>query len=104
MSKTLTVDNFDQEVLHADKPILVDFFSKTCGPCRMLAPLLEELSEENTDFYVGKVCVDDEMELALKYSISAVPTMLIFKDGECVENIQGFHRKEQLLEIMKKFV
>lgn len=104
MSKIITKSNFEDQVIHSDKPILVDFFSKTCGPCRMLAPFIQELSEENTDFYVGKVCVDDEMELAMKYSITHVPTMLIFKNGECVDKIQGFRSKEELLEVMKGYV
>lgn len=104
MSKILTQDNFEAEVIHSDKPVLVDFFSKTCGPCRMLAPLLEELSEETTDFYIGKVCVDDEMPLALNYSIRVVPTMLVFKDGECLEKIEGFRSKEELSKLMEGFV
>ena len=104
MTITITSANFQETVQSSKTPILVDFFSQTCGPCKMLAPILEDLSEENSDFQVGKVCVDDEMNLALQYSIRVVPTMLIFKNGECVERFEGVRGKNELLEIMKKYV
>lgn len=104
MSKTITSANFKEEVLNSGKPILVDFFSKNCGPCRMLAPVLDQIAEDNTDFYVGKVCVDDEMPLAIEFSVSVVPTLLIFKNGECVEKFTGYRNKEEILEIMKNFI
>lgn len=104
MSKVITKSNFNEEVINSDKPILVDFFSKTCGPCRMLAPVLDEIADETTDFYIGKVCVDDETSLAMEFSISLVPTLLVYKNGECVEKFTGYRNKEEILEIMKKFI
>lgn len=104
MSKIITNSNFKEAVVNSPKPFLVDFFSKTCGPCRMLAPVLDEISKENTDFEIGKVCVDDEMSLAMEFSIQVVPTMLIYKNGECVKKLEGFRNKEEILSIMQKYV
>lgn len=104
MTKTITISNFEETVVNSKTPFLVDFFSKTCGPCRMLAPVLDEISEENTGFEIGKVCVDDEMPLAMEFSVRVVPTMLIYKNGECVERLEGFRNKEELLSVMKKYV
>lgn len=104
MTKTITNSNFQETVVNSKTPFLVDFYSKTCGPCRMLAPVLDEISEENTEFEIGKVCVDDEMPLAMEFSVRVVPTMLIYKNGECVERLEGFRNKEELLSVMKKYV
>lgn len=104
MTKTITNSNFQETVVNSKTPFLVDFFSATCGPCKMLAPVLEEISEENTTFQIGKVCVDDEMPLAMEFSVRVVPTMLIYKNGECVERLEGFRNKEELLSIMNKYV
>ncbi|MDE6312781.1 MAG: thioredoxin [Lachnospiraceae bacterium] len=104
MSKKITGDNFETQVLSSDKPILVDFYSTTCGPCMMLAPILEELAETETDYYIGKVNVEEDMALTTKYSVRVVPTLLIFKDGECVKRFEGLHSKEQLTDIMKGVV
>lgn len=104
MTKTITSANFQETVVNSKTPILVDFYSQTCGPCKMLAPILEEISEETSDFLIGKVCVDEEMDLALEYSVRVVPTMLVFKDGECIERFEGVRGKGELLEIMKKHV
>ena len=104
MSKKITENNFEQEVLASDKPILVDFYSSTCGPCMMLSPILEELSESQTDYYIGKINVEESMPLAMKYSVRVVPTLLIFKGGECVKRFEGFHSKDQLTDIMKGVV
>ena len=104
MNKVITNSNFQETVVNCAKPFLVDFFSKTCGPCRMLAPVLDEISKENSDFEIGKVCVDDEMSLAMKFSIQVVPTMLIYKNGECVEKLEGFRSKEEILSIMQKYI
>ena len=104
MSKVITKSNFNEEVINSDKPILVDFFSKSCGPCRMLAPVLDAIAEETTDFYVGKVCVEDELPLALEFSISVVPTLLVFKEGKCLETFTGYRNKEEILKIMEQFI
>lgn len=104
MTKTITSANFQETVVNSKTPVLVDFYSTTCGPCKMLAPILEQISEETSDFSIGKVCVDDEMDLALNFSVRVVPTMLIYKNGECVERLEGVRPKAELLEIMKKYV
>lgn len=103
MTKTITSANFQETVVNSKTPILVDFYSQTCGPCKMLAPILEEISEETSAFQIGKVCVDMEMDLALEYSVRVVPTILIFKDGTCAERFEGVRGKRELLEIMKKY-
>ena len=99
--REVTDANFDQEVLKADKPVLVDFWAPWCGPCRMVAPIVEELAEE----YDGKVefvkvNTDDNPNTAVKYGIRSIPTLLVFKDGELAGQIIGFRpksdRKERL--------
>lgn len=104
MTKTITSSNFEETIASSETPVLIDFFSTTCGPCKMLAPVLEEISEESTEFQIGKVCIDYEMPLAMEHSIRVVPTMLIYKNGECVEKLEGFRTKEELLSVMKKYV
>lgn len=104
MTKAITQANFEETVVKSQVPFLVDFYSTTCGPCKMLAPVLDKISEETTEFQIGKVCVDEEMPLAMKFSVRVVPTMLIYKDGECVEKVEGFRDKDELLDIMKKYV
>ena len=104
MTQVITKNNFEETVVKSQVPFLVDFYSTTCGPCKMLAPVLEQISEETTEFQIGKVCVDDEMPLAMEFSVRVVPTMLIYKDGECVERLEGFRNKGELLDVMKKYV
>lgn len=104
MTQVITKNNFEETVVKSQVPFLVDFYSTTCGPCKMLAPVLEQISEETTEFQIGKVCVDDEMPLAMEFSVRVVPTMLIYKDGECVERLEGFRNKAELLDVMKKYV
>ena len=89
-------DKFDETVLKSDKPVLVDFNAKWCGPCRMMAPILEELSEENDKFKFVAVDVDDAQELAAEYGIMSIPCLIVFKDGiEVIRNV-GFINKEEL--------
>ena len=92
---TLTSKNFTEEVLNADKPVLVDFWASWCGPCKMLAPTIEELAGEyEGKIKVGKVNVDDEQELAMDYGIASIPTVILFKDGEIKETLIGYREKE----------
>ena len=98
---TLTKENFEQEVLKASLPVVVDFWATWCGPCQMLGPVLEEVANENEGkFIVGKVNVDDQVEIAMQYKISAIPTLLVFENGEVKKQTMGFLPKDKLLEFI----
>lgn len=96
----LTEENFE-EVLKEEKEVLVDFWASWCGPCRMLAPVLEEFAEEHKDkLKVGKVNVDEQRNLATKYNITSIPTLILFKNGEISNVSVGFHSKAELEEMV----
>ncbi len=97
---TVTKENFEQEVLKNSKPVLVDFWAPWCGPCRMIGPILEEIASENDSFVVGKVNVDEQKELAEKFSVMTIPTLVVFKDGSAVETVVGSRPKQDILNIM----
>ncbi|MBR1721801.1 MAG: thioredoxin [Treponema sp.] len=101
MEITLTESNFEAEVLKSDKPVLVDFWAAWCGPCKMLAPTIEQIANENDTIKVGKVNVDDEPDLAQKYGIVSIPTVILFKNGEPVKTSTGFVPKETLEALFK---
>ncbi len=97
----LTAENFEQEVLHADRPVLVDFWASWCGPCRMIAPVVAEIAEEYADrIIVGKVNVDEQPTLAMQYRIESIPTILIFRNGTLAEKVIGYRTKEQLIALL----
>ena len=96
----LTNQNFNEEVLNSDKPVLIDFWASWCGPCRMIAPAIEEIAEERTDIKVGKVNVDDEPELATQFGIMSIPTLVVMKDGEIVNKLVGVRPKNQILAML----
>ena len=102
---TLTEKNFASDVLASTTPVLVDFWAPWCGPCRMIAPTLEELAGEyNGRVRIGKVNVDDETNLAQKYGIQAIPALLMFKDGKVADQVVGVRSKKELKEKLDKLL
>ena len=97
----LTEQNFQEEVLNSDKPVLVDFWASWCGPCMMLAPTIAEIAEEHDEIKVGKVNVDEQPGLAGQFGVQSIPTVLLFKDGKPVRSSVGFVPKAMIEELKK---
>ena len=93
-------DNFHNEVLNSDKPVLLDFFASWCGPCRMVGPILDEIAQEREDIKVCKVDIDEQPELASRYRIMSVPTLMVLKDGNIVDQSIGAKPKHQILAMV----
>ena len=97
----LTTENFEEEVLNAKEPVVVDFWATWCGPCQTLGPVVDELAQELTDVKVGKVNVDEQMVLAREYKVMSIPTFLVFKDGKVAERTLGVQEKSELEQLIR---
>ena len=97
----LTKENFQAEVTKSDKPVLVDFWAVWCGPCQMMAPIVHELETEMPDVQIGKVNVDEQMDLARQFRVVSIPTLIIFKNGQEVQRMVGVTSKEELKDALK---
>ena len=104
MLKHVDEMNFKKEVLEAKRIVLVDFFTTWCGQCQILGPILEKISNSRAEFDIAKVDVDQAQELAIKYGIEVVPTMLIFKDGQVMQTLEGVRSEEEIVSEVSKYM
>nr|WP_288313869.1 thioredoxin [uncultured Eubacterium sp.] len=93
-------NNFNQEVLNSDKPVLMDFWAPWCGPCLMIVPLVEEIAKERSDIKVVKINVDEEQELAMQFGVMSIPTLVVMKNGKIVNQVTGARPKAQILAML----
>jgi len=97
---TITNSNFEQEILNSDRPVLVDFWASWCGPCRMLSPIVDEIADERSDVKVCKINVDEQPDLAARFQIMTIPTLMVFKNGQVVNQASGARPKNQILSLL----
>lgn len=99
---SLNANNFDEEVMHSDKPVLIDFWASWCGPCKMMSPVIDEIAEEMGDsIKVCKINIDEEQNLAVKYNVMSIPTFIVLKDGKEVDRSVGVQSKEEIKGMLK---
>jgi thioredoxin 1 len=101
---TLTEQTFDEEIKSATVPMVVDFWAEWCGPCKMIAPVLDEIANENPGIKIGKINIDENLELARRFEVMSIPTLIVFKDGEPALRIVGAKGKGQLLQELHQFL
>ena len=96
----ITKNNFQEEVINSQKPVLLDFWASWCGPCRMVSPLVDEIAQERSDIKVGKINVDEEPQLAAQFGVMSIPTLVVMKDGKIVNQAVGARPKNQILALL----
>lgn len=101
MKFELTSENFESEVLQNDEPVLVDFFAVWCGPCMMLMPIIEDIADADVGVAVGRVNIDDDPELTEKYGVMSVPTLMLFKNGEPIGRLTGYHSEDEIMNFIR---
>lgn len=99
-ARVINKDNFN-EVMNSDKKVLLDFFSSRCGPCKMVSPIVDKIADEHPEFMVGKINVDEEEELAVRFKVSGVPTFFVLEKGEIIRKTTGALREKGIIELLK---